>query len=518
MRVLLVQARFPYTYWGFQYALPMTGRRAALPPLGLVSLAALLPEDWDLRLVDLNVEDLGDDAILESDVVFVSGMHVQVGSMRQVASRACALGRPVAAGGPAATTAPEAFAGIDVVFRGEAEGRAAELEAAVVDAVAHGPGHSRVVLDAPPARPTMAGVPVPRFDLLDLSAYSSMAIQCSRGCPFSCEFCDIIEIFGRVPRLKSPDQVEAEMQALFDAGWRGPLFVVDDNFIGNPRRAADLLDRIGAFQASRGYPFELTTEASVNLAREERLVEGMRRAGFAAVFLGIETPSVEALADSGKSQNLRCDLSSAVLSLTRAGLEVMGGFIVGFDSDRPEVFEAQRRFIADLPIPMAMVGVLTALPGTALSRRLRQQGRLRDLEVSDQFGRPNFAPTMDEETLLLGYRGLLSDLYSVDAWYDRCEAFLETASRLPGRRRPTWDGARMLARAAWRIGVLSPRRRRFWRLIGKALLHARHAFPWAVARGIVGEHMIRYTEEHVLPRLEQSIADLREERAADTAA
>ena len=515
MRALLVHARFPTTYWGFQYGLPLAGKRAALPPLGLITLAALLPSDWQLELVDLNVQELTDAVIRAADVVLVGGMHVQSDSIREVLLRAGALDKPTVVGGPAPTTAPEGYGLADVLFQGEAEGREAELVAAIEATVAGGPGGGQVILPTPRQRPDLSRVPVPSFDLLDLSAYGAMAIQCSRGCPYNCEFCDIVEIFGRVPRFKSPGQVLAELDALRAIGWGAGVFIVDDNFIGNRRLARELLAALTDWQEERGHPMALSTEASVNLASDEGLMDAMVAAGFTAVFLGIETPSTEALASAGKAQNLRLDLGEAVQTLTRRGLEVMGGFIVGFDSDREEVFEAQRRFIAGSPIPLAMVGMLTALPGTALWRRLEREGRLRDSRVSDQFGRPNFEPAMDEEALLRGYGELLGDLYTADAWYDRCEAYVDLAPKMPGQRRVSWDDIKTLARTVWGVGVLSPRRGRFWRLVGRSLLRARHTFAWVVTRVIVGEHMIRYTERDVLPRLEESISRLdRRGRAA----
>jgi len=515
VRALLVHARFPRTYWGFQYGLPLAGKRAALPPLGLITLAALLPERWQLELVDLNVTELTDDALRRADVVLVGGMHVQADSMREVLLRAGGFGRPTVVGGPAPTTAPEGFGLADVLFQGEAEGREAELVAAIEALVAGGPGGGQVVLPAPRRRPELSAAPIPRFDLLELSAYGSMAIQCSRGCPFSCEFCDIIEIFGRKPRFKAPAQVLAELDALHAAGWRAGVFVVDDNFIGDKRKARELLSALAGWQERRGHPFGMTTEASVNLAADEGLMDAMVAAGFTAVFLGIETPSAEALADAGKAQNLRLDLGRAVETLTRRGLEVMGGFIVGFDSDRPEVFEAQRRFIAGVPIPLAMVGLLTALPGTALWRRLEREGRLRTGSTGDQFGRPNFEPTMDEEVLLRGYGELLGGLYTADAWYDRCEAYVELAPPMPGQRKISWDDVKTLARTVWGIGVLSPSRGRFWRLVARSLTRARHTLAWVITRALIGEHMIRYTRRDVLPRLEASIRQLeRRERAA----
>ena len=508
--ILLVQARTPVTYWGYQYCLPMVGKAASLPPLGLVSLAALLPASWQLRLVDLNIAELTDEDVRWADAVFVSGMLVQERSMHEALAHARRLGRRTVAGGPAPTTSPQAFADADHVFQGEAEGRLDFL----VRAVEHPDEPAPFVLSPPDeARPAMSQVPVPRFDLLALEQYGSMSIQYSRGCPYLCEFCDVIEVFGRVPRVKSPAQVLAELDALFQLGYRGPLFFVDDNFIGNRKAVAELLPRLTAWQREHGRPFDLYTEASINLATLPELGAAMVEAGFSSIFVGLETPAEESLKEARKHQNLKLAPAEAVHVLTRAGLEVMAGFIVGFDSDGPEIFEAQRRFISSLPIPMAMVGVLTALPGTALWRRLEREGRLRRRATGDQFDRTNFTPVMDELALLLGYRELMAHLYSPEGYYARCEWLVEERGRPPegGQRRP--DSMLAFARAVVQIGLRAPYRRRFWRLLGLAARRAPHNFAHAVRLAILGEHLIRYTREDVLPRLDQAIQSLEAERA-----
>jgi radical SAM superfamily enzyme YgiQ (UPF0313 family) len=505
MKVLLVSPEFPITYWGFQYSMSLTGKRANLPPLGLISLAALLPTDWDLHLVDLNVARLKDKQIRWADAVFVGGMRIQAASIHQVVARAKRLGKRTVVGGAAPTTAPEEFGDADAVFVGEAEGRIDEL---VRYLERPAPGHCQL-LPQTSKRPAMETVPVPRFDLLEIKRYSSISLQYSRGCPFSCEFCDIVEIFGRVPRLKAPKQVIAELDEIHRLGFGGSVFFVDDNFIGNKRAASRLLEEIATWQEARGYPFELFTEASVDLASSPTLVDAMVRAGFAAVFLGIETPSTDALAKAGKRQNLRLDQAAAVEKITAAGLEVMGGFIVGFDQDDADTFTAQKGFIEPAPIPLAMVGLLMALPGTALSRRLEREGRLRRDASGDQFGRPNFEPVMDEGALLEEYARLLGDLYSPEAYYRRCEAYVDRAARAPGRKRVNLWHLIIFARAVIKIGIFSRWRRHFWRLVGRAIRRAPHTLAWAVGHAVMGEHMIRYTANHVLPRIERALADLR---------
>src|SRR2546421_12520005 len=391
MNVLLVQPLAPKTYWGFQYAVGIVGKGAPHPPLGLATLAALLPDRWNVRILDLNVARLRDEDLRWADAALVTGMLVHKASILDFIHRASRAGVRTLVAGPAVSSRPNEFTDADHVFLGEAEGRLDRLVNGLENR--NGPH----VLGPPDdAKPDLASALPPRFDLLDRSRYTSMSVQSSRGCPFQCEFCDIIELYGRNPRVKSPAQMLRELDALYELGWRGSIFVVDDNFIGNRRETAKLLPEIARWQSEHGRPFELYTEASVDLASLPALVDSMVEAGFTTVFLGIETPSVESLKHTHKLQNLKLPLQESVLRLTRAGLEVYAGFIVGFDTDGDHIFEAQRTFIAGLPIAAAMIGLLTALPSTALWRRLEREGRLRSDATGDQFGRPNFEPVLDE--------------------------------------------------------------------------------------------------------------------------
>lgn len=504
MRALLVHAEFPITYWGFQHALRPMGRAALLPPLGLLSVAAFLPPRYELRLVDANARSPTERELRWADVVLVGGMLVQAESMRAIVRRARALGKRTVVGGPAPTTAPELFEHADVVFRGEIEGRADELARAIE-------ASDRLVLEAR-GFPELELARVPRFDLLPRGRYASMAIQYSRGCPYQCEFCDVIEIFGRRPRTKSPEQVLAELGAIEATGHRGSVFFVDDNFIGNRREVRDLLPRLAAWQRARKWPFRFYTEASVNLAAHPPLMTAMTRAGFDAVFVGIETPAEGALARAGKKQNLSVDLAGAVETLSRAGLEPMAGFIVGFDDDPPDIFPRQERFIERSSIPLAMIGLLSALPGTRLTKRLEREGRLRTRSSGDQFERPNFAPVMDEAQLLAGYAGLLRSVYSRDAFYARCERHLALA---PWRseRRASLEGLGDLARASWLLGVRGGSARPYRRLLARAARRGPAALEFAVVHALMGEHLVRYTDEVVLPRIEAASAAVRAESA-----
>jgi len=507
MRALLVQSRTPTTYWSFEHALPFLRKAATYPPLGIATLAALLPPHWELRLRDLHVEPLEDADLAWADVVLVSGMLIQLESMRGVLRRARAMGRRTVVGGPAPSTAPELFEEADHVFRGEAEGRLDQL-VRVLEAPT--PGSPRLLSPEGGDRPDLHLARVPRFDLLELSRYASHALQYSRGCPFQCEFCDIIEIFGRIPRVKSPEQVVAELDALRALGARGTLFFVDDNFVANRRGVGRLLPVLREWQERNGFPFVFCTEASEDLATHPELVTAMVKAGFGQVFVGIETPSLEALAQTKKTQNLRMPQERAVEELTRAGLEVYAGFIVGFDSDGPDIFERQLAFISSLPIARAMVNLLTALPGTQLWRRLEREGRLRGTPSGDSFERPNFVPALDERTLLAGYRRLLAALYSPDAYYRRCALHLDA---VPLRRGAVEHSVRngslgTLWRAVWRLGIRGQRRQLFWRLVARGLRRGTDLLPRAVMFAIVGESLIRYTEEVVLPRIDASLSEL----------
>jgi radical SAM superfamily enzyme YgiQ (UPF0313 family) len=499
MRVLLVSPAFPVTYWGAENTFPFTGKRAAYPPLGLITLAALLPSDCEAKLVDLNIEPLKDDVLRWADIVLVGGMIVQSRSFHEVVARARAAGKKVVVGGPYPTTSPEICAEADHLLLGEAEdvfpSLFAQIRTGTAPHVCQG------------TRPDPSRIPVPRYDLLTRSAYVCMSVQFSRGCPFNCEFCDIIEIFGRVPRTKTPAQLLREFEAIRDTGYRGPLFVVDDNFIGNKRAALVAVREMGKWQREKRYPFDLFTEASVNLALETQLLAAMNDAGFSAVFLGIETPSREGLKEAQKNQNLALPLEKAVDVITRSGLEVMAGFIVGFDADGSDVFERQLEFIQSSPIPMAMVGLLTALPGTQLTRRLKREGRMERHASGDQFGMPNFQTRLERGELVKGYSWLLASLYAPSAFYERCRRVIHQRGHSAGRWRfPSLSDLRALFLSLWKHGVVSPARAAYWGLLASAIRRP-HNFRRAVSLAIVGEHLRRYTHEVVQPRLARELEE-----------
>lgn len=489
MNVLLVNPLFPPSYWSFHHALAFEGKRSAFPPLGLLTVSSLLPDSWERRLVDLNVCDLDDADIAWADVVFATAMIVQRESLDEVVARSKALGKRVAVGGPYVSTCDGNLPDADHIFSGEAETTLPEF---VADLERGNPKPYYKAAEMPP----MSLAPAPDFGLADLKRYSAMSIQYSRGCPFNCEFCDIIEIYGRVPRTKSPAQVLGELDALHDAGWRGSVFIVDDNFIGNKRDVKLLLPELAAWQERNGHPFEFITEASVNLADDDVLLKGMQRAGFQRVFLGIETPVEETLIHTQKKQNTRSCLTESVRKIQGHGMEVMGGFIVGFDTDPEDIFDRQVEFIRESAIPLAMVGLLNALPGTQLWRRLQTAGRLLSMSTGDNTSCSlNFVPKMDPARLIEGYKKVLRSIYNSHDYYQRA---LDSLSRVATvempRHRSIAGGIAAFARIAYRLGVADADRVEFWRYFARVITRHRARFSEALTLAAMGYHFRKLTE------------------------
>ncbi|HJV39424.1 MAG TPA: radical SAM protein [Geothrix sp.] len=504
LRVLLVYPEMPPTYWSMRYALPFIGKKAVFPPLGLLTVAALLPADAEVSLVDLNVAPLRDADLAAADLVFVSAMIVQKESMAQVVRRCNALGKPVVAGGPYPTSCHDQIEGVDHFVLNEAE---VTLPLFLQD---YARGEAKP-LYASAEKPDLARTPAPRFDLVRRKDYAEMALQFSRGCPFDCEFCDIIELFGRRPRTKAPAQFLHELELLYAEGWRGPLFLVDDNFIGNRREVKALLAELIPWQRKHHHPFSFFTEASLDLATDEPLMDQMVQAGFNMVFLGIETPDLCALKAAGKQQNLRADLLASIRTIQRKGMEVCGGFIVGFDSDRGDIFERQARFIQEAAIPTAMVGLLTALPRTRLHRRLAAEGRL----TGDSGGgnnthdlRLNFRPKMEPRKLVDGYKRLLAEIYHPDHYFDRCLRLLKTLKPHRATRRKLHA---MELRAFVRSLLVQTFSRygwAYWRFLVKGFFARPLMVPETVTLAVKGHHYFKITRS--LLELERFKAGLQE--------
>jgi radical SAM superfamily enzyme YgiQ (UPF0313 family) len=490
MNVLLVYPEFPDTYWSFRHALSFERKRSAFPPLGLLTISAMLPADWNRRLIDMNIGDLDLRDIEWADIVFCSAMLVQRDSLRRVIALSKSCGKTVVVGGPYVSTT-EDLAGVDHIFVGEAEETLPEFLRDIER------GNARRVYKAT-ERPALSTAPLPHFKLAALKYYSSMSVQYSRGCPFQCEFCDIIEIYGRVPRTKSNQQMLEELDGLRHAGWRGPVFIVDDNFIGNKRNVKKLLPELADWSERHGRPFSFFTEASVNLAEDDELLELMRRAGFYRVFLGIETPVKESLKEAQKNQNTRGDLLQSVRKVQSYGMEVMAGFIIGFDNDPEDIFERQIKFIRESAIPLAMVGLLTALPQTQLWRRLQREGRLLNESTGNNTDCSlNFIPRMDQKQLILNYQSLLRTIYSPEEYYRRA---LDCLERVPPaahpRSRHTIRDVTTLMRVILALGVRDRERAKFWRYMGCAAASHRKTFARAVILAAMGYHFRKLTENY----------------------
>jgi radical SAM superfamily enzyme YgiQ (UPF0313 family) len=490
MKALLVYPEFPDTYWSFRHALAFEGKRSAFPPLGLLTVSAMLPAAWERRLVDMNIQPLKVADVKWADVVFCSAMLVQKESLRRVIALCKKEGRRVVVGGPYVTTSAEDFSQADHIFLGEAETTLPEFVRDVER------GEAKRIYQAA-ERPALTATPVPDFHLANLRRYSAMSLQFSRGCPFQCEFCDIIEIYGRVPRTKSNEQMLAELDALLQIGWRGMVFIVDDNFIGNKRNVKRLLPALADWSERHGNPFSFITEASVNLAEDEELLEGMRRAGFRRVFLGIETPVEASLKEAQKGQNIRGDLLDSVRKIQSYGMEVMAGFIVGFDNDPEDIFERQIEFIRESAIPLAMVGLLTALPDTQLWRRLEREGRLLSESTGNNTdGSLNFIPRMDTERLIAGYKTILRTIYSPGEYYRRALNCLERVTTLEQepRRSGLLHDVVTFTRVVVALGIRDRARGEFWRYLGQAFSQHRERFAEAVRLAAMGHHFRKLTE------------------------
>ena len=482
MKILLVYPRNPDSFWSFQHVLRFVAKKSAFPPLGLLTVAAMLPANWNLRLVDLNVRVLADADIQWADYVFLSGMIVHKDSAHDIAARCAALGKTVVAGGPLFTTGHAEFPEIRHFVLGEAENVAgrlvADLERGALDAVYRSPHW-----------PDVRGTPVPRWDLVELRDYVTMPVQFSRGCPFNCEFCDIVVMNGRVPRTKEPAQVLRELETLRGRGWRDMVFIVDDNFIGNRKRSKELLRALIDWRARTRPSMGFLTEASVNLADDAELCELMAQAGFKKVFLGIETPALESLEECNKRQNQARDLGEAVRTIQRAGMEVMGGFIVGFDSDPLDIFRRQFEFIQRSGVVTAMVGLLNALPQTALYRRLAAEGRILSATCGNNTDAAiNFITRLDRDFLLQGYRDLMRRLYEPAHYYGRIRTFLRTYRPCGPAPRLSAADVRAFLRSLWVLGVRHAGRRAFWRLVTTSLLSGRAKFRVAMELSILGHH------------------------------
>lgn len=491
MKILLVYPESPSTFWSFRNALKFISKKSSEPPLGLLTIAAMLPEKWEKKLIDMNVAKLKDADLLWADYVFLSGMDIHRDSFKNIVKRCNYLSEPVVAGGPMVTQNPGAFMGIDHFVLNEAE---LTLPMFLEDLQQ---GTARHVYQNQQF-PDISETPIPDWRLLDLKKYASMSVQYSRGCPYNCDFCNITVLNGRVPRTKDTDQFINELEQLFLAGWRGNVFIVDDNFIGNKRKLKqELLPELIDWSRQRKYPFKFNTEVTINLAEDSELIELMVQAGFDSTFIGIETPNEGSLAECGKKQNLQLDMVAAVKKLHNAGLRVSAGFIIGFDSDPADIFERQIDFIQKSGVVTAMVGLLNAPTGTSLFNRMKKEKRLlNEMSGNNMDGTINFVPKMNYQKLILGYRKILSTVYSPSQFYTRVIAFLDEYKMPAGKK---WNLSvsylQAFFKANWILGICGTGKRYYWKLLSHSLIRYPQKFALAVTLAIYGYHFRKISEQ-----------------------
>ena len=478
MRALLICPEFPLSFWSFRKSCQLRGNRTVTPPLGLLTLAALLPPEWELRLADLNSRELTEQDWQWADMVLISAMYIQREGLLSLVREAKQRGKTVIAGGPYPTSIPEATleAGADFVVRGEGENTIPLLLEAMQA------GRTGVIENA--EKPDLTTSPVPRFDLLRLDDYATFSIQTSRGCPFDCEFCDVVNLFGRKPRHKTPKQVIAELETLYRLGATGNVFFCDDNFIGSKKRAQALLHEIIAWSKDRGKPYRFLTQASVNLGQDPEMIELMLAANLREVFIGIESPDENVLETSHKFHNIKNPLVESLYNLKRSGMEVIGSFIIGMDGETTGAGKRICAFIEQTDLPVTMLGVLLAAPHTQLWHRLEKEGRLRQDVGEDlgTFSAMNFEPSRPEAEIMQEYVDAWDYLYEPSRYLARTYRYylaMRPASRDPERaaggpqgqdrvprQKISWrylvNQAWSLMKILWWQGIRPPYRRQYW--------------------------------------------------------
>jgi radical SAM superfamily enzyme YgiQ (UPF0313 family) len=492
MNIIMVYPMYPDTFWSFKHALKFVSKKASFPPLGLLTVASMLPKEWNKKLIDLNASELEDKDILWADYVFISAMLVQSDSVNEIIKQCKKLNAKIVAGGPLFTSSPEQYQDIDHLVLNEAE---ITLPLFINDLLSGHPKHKYTTEDWADITATA----LPQWDLISIKNYTSMNLQYSRGCPFDCDFCDITVLYGRKPRTKTKEQVLNELEALYFTGWRGPVFFVDDNFIGNKSKLKkEILPAITEWNNKRKHPFYFNTEASINLADDEKLMELMVQAGFEAVFIGIESPNDESLLECNKPQNRNRDLIKSVRKIQEAGLEVQGGFIIGFDNDPPSIFNSLTNFIQESGIVTAMVGLLNAPRGTKLQKKLIEQGRL----LSDFTGNNtdlsiNFIPRMELHKLIEGYKEMLTRIYSPELFYERVMLFMKNFE--PKKKKifhlnPNYILA--LFRSIYKLGVVGEERIYYWKLFFWSLFRKPQLFSLAILFAIYGFHFKKISNSY----------------------
>jgi len=483
MNILLVYPESPVTFWSFKHALNFIGKKANVPPLGILTVAAMLPDEWNLKLVDMNVRRLKDRDISWADYVFISAMNIQKQSTREVVDRCKNLGVKTVGGGPLFVGDFEEFDDVDHLLLHEGE---VCIPKFLEDLKAGTPKHKYDW----ERFPSLTETPIPRWDLAEPKKYAMLSLQYSRGCPFNCEFCNVVSLFGHSPRTKTCDQIIAELDSIYKLGWRGGIFFVDDNFIGNKSKLKnEVLPKIIEWVRERDYPFTFFTEVSINIADDDELLKLMSDAGFNNIFVGIETVDEDSLAECNKMQNKNRDLIGNVKRIQSYGMQVSGGFILGFDNDKPSTFSGMVSFIQSSGIVTAMVGVLTALKGTKLFDRMDKEGRLLGGASSESNMDINFAPKMPLKDLMDGYKRVVQSIYSPKNYYKRVKLFLKNyqPNKL-GTEKISASYIFAFFKACFRLGIASRGRWQYWKLLGWSLLRKPQAFVMAVTLSVYGYH------------------------------
>lgn len=482
MNILMIYPKFPDTFWSFKHAVRFVSKKASSPPLGLITVAAMLPPNWKKKLIDLNIQALKEADIRWADFVFISAMNVQRSSTLEVIQVCKKYSKTIVAGGPLFTGEYNQFPEIDYFVLNEAEITLPQF----LQDLSRGEAQ-RVYASIEYAE--IKTTPTPDWKLLNLSAYESMSVQFSRGCPYDCDFCNVTALLGHRPRTKSASQLIAELDSLYALGWRRNIFLVDDNFIGNKKilKQEVLPALIEWRKGKKGLQF--ITEASINLADDRELMEMLVAAGFVSVFIGIETPEESSLMECNKKQNLKRDLIGNVRAMQRSGLQVMAGFIVGFDSDSPRIFQRQIDFIQQSGIVTAMVGLLQAPFGTRLHSRMDKEGRLiREMSGDNADGTSNIIPLLDPKVLQSGYRQILQSIYSPKMFYARVKTFLTHYNPVTNPVNLQISEILAFFRSMWRIGILGPDRLYYWNLLFWTLFHNPKQVAMAVTLSIYGYH------------------------------
>ncbi len=483
MKALLIYPECPDTFWSYKHALSFIHKKASLPPLGLLTVSSLLPNSWKKKLIDLNVSALKDEDILNADAVFISAMIVQKKPAEEIIKRVKSFGKFLVAGGPLFSALYKDFPAVDCFVLNEGEITIPmflkDFENGKV---------KRVYRSG--ERPDITKTPVPDWSLINTNDYASMSIQVTRGCPYMCEFCDIIIMNGRVPRVKTTAQVIAELDAIYETGWRGSVFIVDDNFIGNRKKVKLILKEVSLWMKKNKRPFVFSTEASITVADDIEIINLLKETNFSGIFVGIETPEEESLKSCGKYQNTGKDLAEKVKFLQRNGLEVKGGFIIGFDTDTPGTFERMIEFIQKSGIVTAMVGLLHALPMTELYKKLKKAGRiLNGASGNNTDSTLNFIPVINKDILIDGYKKVLHTIYTPKNYYSRIITYLNEYKEFStGSKLPLSLQVSAISRSFWLMGAREKGRLYFWKMIFWTLLHKPKLISEAVTQSIYGYH------------------------------